>query len=130
MRHYEIEPTTSYNYEQHRERIEHFIGWVFKKEHLKGDPPEIIFADEKESKDMHHTGWYNHNTNEMYIYTGHRNLIDILRTIAHELRHYKQGTQGKIHGHSGPGSPNERDADAEAGYLMKLYGKLYPEIVQ
>jgi hypothetical protein len=130
MRRYEIEPSHSHPYEQHREQIEHFINWVFKTEHLRGDPPKITFADAKESDDMHHTGWYNHDSNELYVYTGHRNLIDILRTVAHELRHYKQGTQGRIHGHSSPGSPNERDADAEAGYLMKLYGKQHPEIVQ
>ena len=130
MRRYEIEPSASDSYEQHRERIEHFIKWVFKFEHIKGEPPDIVFADEKESQDMHHTGWYNHDTNEMYVYTGHRNLIDILRTIAHELRHYKQGTEGRIHGHSPPGSKLERDADAEAGYLMKLYGKEHPDIIE
>jgi hypothetical protein len=130
MRRYEIEPSNSHPYEQYRGRINHFINWVFKKQHLKGDPPEITFADEKESEDMHHTGWYNHEENRMWVYTGHRNLVDILRTVAHELRHYKQGTQGRIHGHSGPGSPNERDADAEAGYLMKLYGREHPEIIE
>jgi hypothetical protein len=130
MRHYEIEPSQSRIYDEHRGRIEHFINWVFKKENIRGEPPEIVFADEKESEDMHHTGWYNHKENRMWVYTGNRNLIDVLRTVAHELRHYKQGTEGRIHGHSPPGSKLERDADAEAGYLMKLYGQEYPEILE
>ena len=111
-------------------RIQHFIDWVYKKEHITAPRPNIQLSANKESDDMHHTGWYNANTNTMWVYTGNRNLIDILRTIAHELRHRKQGSEGRIHGHSPPGSKLERDADAEAGYLMKLYGKEYPEIIE
>jgi hypothetical protein len=111
-------------------RINHFIDWVYKKERITAPRPRIEFSSEKDSEDMHHTGWYNAKTNTMWVYTGNRNLIDILRTIAHELRHRKQGSQGRIHGHSPPGSRLERDADAEAGYLMKLYGKEYPEIIE
>jgi hypothetical protein len=115
---------------EHKDRIMHFIKWVYAKERIKAPMPHIRFASQKETEDMHHTGWFNHDTNEMFVYTGNRNLIDILRTVAHELRHVKQGSEGRIHGHSPPGSKLERDADGEAGYLMKLYGKMYPEIIQ
>jgi hypothetical protein len=114
----------------HEDRIAHFIEWVYQKENIRGPLPTITFSSEKETEDMHHTGWFNHQENTMYVYTGNRNLIDILRTVAHELKHVKQGTQGRIHGHSPPGSKLEREADAEAGYLMKLYGKEYPEIIE
>ena len=103
----------------HEQRVKDFIRWVYDREHIKGEPPRIIFSDQKESEDMHHTGWYNHHEHTMYVYTGNRNLIDIMRTVAHELTHVKQGTKGRIHGHSPPGSKLEREADAEAGYLMK-----------
>lgn len=111
-------------------QVKDFISWVYDHEHIKGEPPRIVFSDEKDSENMHHTGWFNHKENTMYVYTGNRNLIDILRTVAHELTHVKQGTQGRIHGHSPPGSKLEREADSEAGYLMKLYGKEYPEIIE
>jgi hypothetical protein len=111
-------------------RINHFIDWVYKKERINAPKPNIKLSNEKDSEDMYHTGWYNADTNTMWVYTGNRNLIDILRTIAHELRHRKQGSEGRIHGHSPPGSKLERDADAEAGYLMKLYGKEHPEIIE
>jgi hypothetical protein len=117
-------------YQRHRDIINHFINWVYKKERISAPMPTIKFADQKETRDMHHTGWYDVQTNTMWVYTGHRNLIDILRTVAHELTHRKQGEQGRIKGHSPAGSKLEREADAEAGYLMKLYGKRYPEIVQ
>jgi len=111
-------------------RIEHFVDWVYKKQRIDAPRPNIELSNKKDSEDMHHTGWYNADTNTMWVYTGNRNLIDILRTIAHELRHRKQGSEGRIKGHNPPGSPLERDADAEAGYLMKLYGKEHPEIIE
>ena len=114
----------------HEAEIKNFINWVYDKENIKGSRPKIIFSNEKEGADMHHTGWYRDSENLMWVYTGNRNLIDILRTVAHELVHRKQGTQGRIKGPSSPGSKLEREADAEAGYLMKLYGAENPEIVE
>ena len=126
----EVDITGDDTYTEHKHTIQHFINWVYNKENIQGPKPSIKFADQKETRDMHHTGWYDVHTNTMWVYTGHRNLIDILRTVAHELTHRKQGEQGRIKGHSPAGSKLEREADAEAGYLMKLYGKRYPEIVQ
>jgi 5'(3')-deoxyribonucleotidase len=114
----------------HEAEIKNFINWVYDKENIKGSRPKIIFSNEKEGPDMHHTGWYRDSENLMWVYTGNRNLIDILRTVAHELVHRKQGIQGRIKGASPPGSKLEREADAQAGYLMKLYGAENPEIVE
>ena len=114
----------------HEAEIKQFINWVYDKKNIGGVRPKIIFSNEKEGPDMHHTGWYRDSENLMWVYTGNRNLIDILRTVAHELVHRKQGIQGRIKGPSPPGSKLEREADAEAGYLMKLYGADNPEIVE
>ena len=115
---------------EHEERIHHFMAWCKKKLKLKQELPDIEFSDEKDSEDMHHTGYYNDHENKLWVYTGNRNLIDILRTVAHEFTHRKQGEDGRIKGPNPPGSPLEQEADAMAGYLMKLYGKMYPEIVE
>jgi 5'(3')-deoxyribonucleotidase len=114
----------------HEAEIKQFINWVYDKENIKGSRPKIIFSNEKQGADMHHTGWYRDSENLMWVYTGNRNLIDILRTVAHELVHRKQGIQGRIKGPSAPGSKLEREADAQAGYLMKLYGAENPEILE
>lgn len=114
----------------HEAEIKQFINWVYDKKNIDGPRPKIIFSNEKQGPDMHHTGWYRDSENLMWVYTGNRNLIDILRTVAHELIHRKQGIQGRIKGPSAPGSKLEREADAEAGYLMKLYGADNPEIVE
>lgn len=114
---------------KHLKTIENFIHWVYKKKRIPGPLPHIRFQSHKESPRQHRTGYYNKDTNELWVYTGHRNFIDILRTLAHELTHRKQGEQGRIHKKSPPGSPLEREADSEAGRLMKLYVRLHPEII-
>jgi len=116
---------------EHEEQIRHFMQWCRHKLKLKQELPNIEFSDEKDSEDMHHTGYYNNQEDKLWVYTGNRNLIDILRTVAHEFTHRKQGEQGRIEpDQSYPGSPIEQEADAVAGYLMKLYGKEYPEIIE
>jgi hypothetical protein len=124
------QPVNESSMHEHEERIHHFMAWCKAKLKLKQELPDIEFSDEKDSEDMHHTGYYNDHENKLWVYTGNRNLIDILRTVAHEFTHRKQGEDGRIEGPNPPGSPLEQEADAMAGYLMKLYGKMYPEIVE
>jgi hypothetical protein len=113
------------------QQIVDFMQWCKRKLKLKQELPSIEFSSEKDSPDMHHTGYYNNAEDKLWVYTGNRNLIDILRTVAHEFTHRKQGEQGRIEAdQSYPGSPIEQEADAVAGYLMKLYGKEHPEIIE
>ena len=59
-----------------------------------------------------------------------RHPVDILRTLAHELVHYKQKTLGKIKHDSGEtGSPEENQANTIAGIIMRHFNKKYPDAV-
>jgi hypothetical protein len=118
-------------FQDHKEQLRDFVAWCVDQLDIQDALPRIRFQDAKEDPDQHHTGYYNDNEDIMWIYTGNRNMIDIMRTVAHELTHRKQGEQGRIDAdQSYPGSPIEQEADAMAGYLMKLYGKMHPEIVE
>ena len=65
------------------------------------------------------------------MYCDKRNLVDILRTVFHELVHVRQGELGMIKpSDSYPGSPIEAEADMMAGKYMKVFGKAHPEIFQ
>lgn len=122
---------TESTYKDHEAQIRHFIRWCVKKLKITEKLPPIKFQDTKEGPDQHHTGYYNDEENYMWIYTGNRNLIDILRTVAHELTHRKQHEGGREYpGQSFPGSHIEQQGDIMAGYLMKLYGKEHPEIIE
>lgn len=113
-----------------KKRIQDFIRWIYRKENITDPLPEIKFTDKKEAPDQHRTGYYDWHTNTMWVYTGHRNFVDVLRTLAHELIHRKQKQQKRIRQKSPPGSKLEREADGEAGMLMKLYARKHPEIIQ
>lgn len=129
MRYSQITESDSYEYEGTEPEIRDFVAWVFEKLHIPGDVPNMEFSGEKESDDQHRTGYYDVETNHMWIYTGHRNLIDIMRTIAHELAHHKQRTTGDTN-KSVELSELEGQADQAAGILMKLWVRQHPEIIQ
>ncbi len=53
---------------------------------------------------------------------GNRHPVDILRTLAHELVHFKQDQAGKLGIHSGnTGSPEENQANEVAGIIMRHF---------
>lgn len=57
-----------------------------------------------------------------------RHPLDVLRTLAHELVHFKQLLDGKINNDSGnTGSPQENEANAVAGIIMRHWNKANPE---
>lgn len=68
--------------------------------------------------------------NEEIIYLGiaNRHTLDILRTLAHELVHFKQHGEGRLNNKSGEtGSPEENEAHIVAGVIMRYFNKAYPE---
>ena len=107
-------------------QIQDFIKFVFEKLHIAGNMPEIEYAQQKESPDQVRTGYYDPATNKLWIYTGNRNLIDIMRTVAHELAHHKQGQDGI----KADLADIESQADMAAGMIVKIYVRQHPEIIQ
>jgi pyrimidine deaminase RibD-like protein len=74
-------------------------------------------------------GRYNDGTNELEVGIGGRHIMDVLRTVGHELVHQRQNELAKIPADAGKdGSKYENEANARAGVLMRKYGKLHPEL--
>jgi len=74
-------------------------------------------------------GRYNDGTNELEVGIGGRHIMDVLRTVAHELVHQKQNQHEQVPADAGEdGSKYENEANARAGVLMRKYGKLHPEL--
>jgi hypothetical protein len=111
--------------------VKKFIDWCSKKLDLRVVPDIQFSYDNDEAQTGHHTGRHVEGSNKVWVYVKNRNLVDILRTVAHELRHIQQSEQGKIKpGSSYPFSPIEKDADVWAGGIIKIFGKQHPEIFQ
>ena len=75
-------------------------------------------------------GRYNDNEKMLEVAWGQRHIMDVLRTVAHELTHKHQherdgSDMGPDAGETG--SPYENEANARAGVLMRDYAKLHPE---
>lgn len=61
---------------------------------------------------------------EISINMLNRHPMDVLRTLAHELVHYRQDCDGELHERSGEdGSDHENEANAMAGVLMRQFGR-------
>lgn len=110
-------------------KIKDFIEWSKKTLHIKGSPRFHFSRDTAQAQEGHHTGL--HSGDDIWVYIGNRNLIDIFRTVFHELVHQRQDELGMIKdGDSYPGSPIEAMADMLAGKYIKIYGKQHTEIFQ
>jgi len=73
-------------------------------------------------------GKYENGEHVLYVALMNRHPNDILRTIAHELTHYKQDTEHELVDDSGrTGSPHENQANAVAGIVMRHFNKEHPE---
>lgn len=65
------------------------------------------------------------------VYVKDRAVIDVCRSIAHELVHHKQNIEDRlvdVQADGEDGSPIENEANAVAGVIIRKYGKLHPEL--
>jgi Zn-dependent peptidase ImmA (M78 family) len=110
--------------------IDEFVDYVNNEINLNNEKPTISIIDDSMYVEKHKSfGGFNPNNNEITVVIKNRNGIDILRTIAHELVHYKQNQLGILNAYSGEtGSEEENVANAAAGIIMRKYGKLKPEL--
>jgi len=113
------------------DEVDKFVQWTAKKLNLKNIPKVVLSQDTEEAQSGHHTGSHHMGSNTVWVYAKNRNLVDILRTVFHELVHVKQDELGMIKpGDSYPGSPIEAMADMLAGKFIKIYGAKHHNIFQ
>jgi hypothetical protein len=111
--------------------VNKFAKWACGKLNIS-DPPKIeLSMDTEEAQNNHHTGGHMIGGDTIWVYAKNRNLVDILRTVFHELVHVRQGELDMVdHGDSYPGSPVESMADMLAGKYIKIYGEKNHHIFQ
>lgn len=100
-----------------------YIKKVLKLDSL----PKIIFRNRVPDDEQPTFGRYENGARIIYLATKGRHPLDVLRTLAHELVHYKQDTLNMLDDHSGDtGSPIENQAHAVAGVIMRHINKRHP----
>jgi len=114
-----------------QQEVDKFVAWSSKRLGLKTNPKVELSMDTEEAQNGHHTGRHIDGSNKVWVYVNNRNLVDILRTVFHELVHVRQGELNMIQpGDSYPGSPIEAMADVLAGKWIKIYSEQNRHIFQ
>jgi hypothetical protein len=113
------------------DEVSKFAEWTQRKLNIQNMPKFDLSQDTRDAQDNHHTGSHPLGGDTIWIYVKNRNLVDILRTVFHELVHVRQDELGMIEpGDSYPGSPIEVMADMLAGKWIKIYGEANHHIFQ
>lgn len=114
--------------------IDDFVDFVKKELKIDNDV-EIKLQNDKDG--IKTTAVYKYEdgedkkigNSEIRVFALGRALVDVLRSIAHELVHHKQNEDGDLEGkHSNVGGPIEDEANSVAGEMIKKYGLKDPEI--
>lgn len=92
------------------------------------EKPTIDVVDQVPDAEGVTFGCYRPEINTIYLVARGRHPKDVMRTLAHELVHYKQDQDGKLSYDSGAtGSDEENEANAQAGVIMRNYSEQNPE---
>ena len=115
-----------------KQLLKKFIGFAIKELGIKKPPTSLTLSrDNNMAKTNHTFGSFDPNSDKIWLYVKNRNMADLLRTLAHELVHRKQAEDGRIDYNSGnTGSEIENEANAQAGVLLRKFGKQNEEIYQ
>lgn len=111
---------------EHFEKIVHnFLPFVKRELGIK-ELPKIHFVDDpKFAKRIAAFGQI--KDNRIVIDIQGRQTMDILRTVAHELTHYRQHTKG-VNGSGHAGAPTENEANKLAGTIVRKFGEKHSDL--
>lgn len=108
--------------------IKKFIVFVSMNLDIKKECKIFLTAERNEHLET--TASYNPRTDNIWIYVKNRNMLgDVLRSLAHEMMHFKQKLRGELHKDSGKdGAPHENEANTVSGIMIRKFGRMFPEI--
>ena len=104
--------------------IKQHIQWVADQLGIE-QMPKITLLDRPKDTTF---GQYAPDEQTIYLVTGSRHPIDVLRTLAHELTHYKQDLVDNLPPGAGEtGTDQENEANANAGIIMRDFAQENPD---
>jgi hypothetical protein len=110
--------------------LQDFVDFCVKELKIE-QMPRVRLRRDPQWPAVHKTfGRYNDENKTLEVAWGQRHIMDVLRTVAHELTHkHQHEREGERMGPDAgeTGSPYENEANARAGVLMRDYGRLHPE---
>ena len=113
------------------DRVKRFAAWAIKELAITGEP-KIEYGNDMGRVKTHRTFGSTTSNGAIWTHIGNRNTADIMRTLCHELVHFKQFEDGTATN----GMDDEQrlrvedEANAVAGRLMRAYGKQHEDIYE
>jgi hypothetical protein len=109
-----------------------FIRFAAKHLELKTLPKFDFVFDNKESVERKSFGGYMPGGEHITITVKNRHIMDVCRTLAHELVHYSQDLKNELEDDDAgaTGSPQENEANARAAVIMRNWGKKHPDLFE
>ena len=107
-----------------------FIRFAAKDLELDSLPKFDFVFDSKESMERRSFGGYQPGNEHITITVKNRHIMDVCRTLAHELVHYSQDLKNELEDDEAgsTGSPQENEANARAAVIMRNFGKAFPDM--
>jgi len=113
------------------EIVSSFINYCVEQLGIKHNPQVKFKRDPQWSARNKTFGRYNAEENLLEVSLADRHVMDILRTVAHELTHARQHEVDDVPDDAGAtGSKWENEANARAGILMRDYAQKHPEFFE
>lgn len=116
-----------------QQHVDDFMGHA--KEHLRlQELPKVELVNNKRvAQENASFGGYYPGEKTIRVNIAGRHPVDILRTLAHEMVHYRQDMNGELDDVAmagETGSTCENEANSEAGVMMRNYGRAKPSIYE
>ena len=107
----------------------------YAKDYLKvGTVPRVELVNNKKvAQENASFGGYFPGEKTIRVNIAGRHPVDVLRTLAHEMVHYRQDLNGQLDNIAmagETGSTFENEANSEAGIMMRNYGRAKPAIYE
>ena len=107
-----------------------FIRFAAKDLELNSLPKFDFVFDSSRSIEHKSFGGYAPGEEHITITVKNRHIMDVCRTLAHELVHYSQDLKSELDDDDAgsTGSPQENEANARAAVIMRNFGKAFPDM--
>jgi Zn-dependent peptidase ImmA (M78 family) len=111
--------------DDNKKKLADFVKFVKKELNLK-DLPTISIQNNRNGLKTTANYDYTKENKIVKVCSKNRALVDVMRSLAHELVHHKQWEDGRLDGPKPPdiGGEIEDEANAKAGQFIKMYAKI------
>jgi hypothetical protein len=116
--------------EKKKKQLNEFVKFVQKELKIKHMPTIAVLSKRDGLKTTANYDYEKENK-VIKIYGKNRLIVDVCRSISHELVHHKQWEDGKLKVRPPDiGGPIEDEANAKAGQFIKMFAKIDPTIYE